>query len=203
VSTEDSRSSHDREPLVSESYPQVWVHLPAEAAEAGEVSLRELTAANGVVAAQAARSVEEGFTNWRFNFASDAGEAVVADFVDSVRSIPGASARVGTETTAIYTDDPVMKRELAKQSPGLYARLLVSFFRHDPMGINFGSNTDEYAPEVDTVLPRLSSASNTMDVQRILHEEFVRWFDGSTAGSPERYRPLAEAVWSLWSKSPG
>jgi hypothetical protein len=37
------------------------------------------------------------------------------------------------------------------------------------------------------------------DVHRIVHEEFVRWFDRQIAGPVERYRDVAESIWGLWT----
>ena len=71
-------------------------------------------------------------------------------------------------------------------------------FRHDPIDISFENpNTDEYDPETETILPRLSGCQSPDDVHRVVHEEFVRWF-GSTAGSPERYTQIASELWNLW-----
>jgi hypothetical protein len=70
-------------------------------------------------------------------------------------------------------------------------------FRHDPIGINFDHNTDEYEPEAETILPRLSDCSSSGDVQRVVHQEFIRWF-GDTAGSQERYLEIAQELWVLW-----
>jgi hypothetical protein len=39
-------------------------------------------------------------------------------------------------------------RRLKEQYGQLFDDLQALFFRHDPMGINFGYNVDEYAPEV-------------------------------------------------------
>lgn len=75
-------------------------------------------------------------------------------------------------------------------------------FRHDPAGINFETNTDEYEPEARTILPRLRGASSVKDVQRIVHEEFVRWFDPQTAGQRSRYLAIAGELWELWAASP-
>ena len=71
------------------------------------------------------------------------------------------------------------------------------FFRHDPIGINFEHNTDEYEPEVGTVLPRLRRCSSAADVQHVLHEEFVRWFSPADAGPIERYEAPALEIWDL------
>lgn len=82
--------------------------------------------------------------------------------------------------------------------PELYARVEELFFRHDPIGINFGDNTDEYDPEVATVLPRLESCKNIQDVTNVLHSEFVRWFDADIAGPRDRYIPIAAELWQIW-----
>ncbi|WIB66738.1 hypothetical protein DEI93_12295 [Curtobacterium sp. MCBD17_035] len=73
-------------------------------------------------------------------------------------------------------------------------------FSADPVGIAFETNTDEYRPEAETIALRLPDATSVDDVQRIIHEEFVAWFDASTAGPALRYRALAARVWLLWSE---
>jgi hypothetical protein len=74
-------------------------------------------------------------------------------------------------------------------------------FRHDPVGINFDSNTDEYDPEARTILPRLWSCASEEDALRTIHEEFQRWFDADTAGPASRYKEAATEIWSLWRAS--
>ena len=71
-------------------------------------------------------------------------------------------------------------------------------FRHDPAGINFEINPGEYEAEVGTILPRLRDCHSVTDARRVIHEEFVRWFDSATAGSEERYGPIATEIWELW-----
>ena len=75
-----------------------------------------------------------------------------------------------------------------------YTRLEAIFFEEDPIRINFGSNTDEYDPEVRTVLPRLAACSTVEDVQTTVHEEFCAWFDPDTAGPRERYAGIARRI---------
>ena len=70
-------------------------------------------------------------------------------------------------------------------------------FRTDPIGINFGDNTGEYSSEARTILERLPSAHSEEDGVRNVHEEFVRWFDESIAGNPERYLSVAAETWQL------
>lgn len=47
---------------------------------------------------------------------------------------------------------------------------------HDPMGINFEDNKDEYELETETILPRLKDCHSADEVRRMVHQEFVRWF---------------------------
>jgi hypothetical protein len=70
-------------------------------------------------------------------------------------------------------------------------------YRHDPIGIAFGDNPDEYSPEADSIVPRLRNVETVEDVRRIVHEEFVRWFDADTAGPAADYQAIADELWTL------
>lgn len=74
-------------------------------------------------------------------------------------------------------------------------------FRCDPIGINFEDNTDEYDPEVGTILPRLSGCHSPLEVRRVIFEEFCRWFGPETAGDEMSYDAIAEELWQLWSRN--
>jgi hypothetical protein len=66
----------------------------------------------------------------------------------------------------------------------------------DPIGLlAMGSPADEYSCEVGTIVPRVSKASSLLEVRRIVHEEFVRWFGTEMAGAEDWYEPLAAQVW--------
>ena len=92
------------------------------------------------------------------------------------------------------------REQLKLKYKSLFDRLSQLLFEADPMDINYGSNTDEYDPEVGTILPRLESARSLEDVQAIVHEEFCRWFDPETAGSQEHYAAVSQQIWSEWCK---
>ena len=70
------------------------------------------------------------------------------------------------------------------------------------MGINFVDNTDEYDPEVDTILPRLKESKNPKDVNLIVREEFAKWFDKTDAEkiAPSIYESIADEIWEAWIK---
>lgn len=74
-------------------------------------------------------------------------------------------------------------------------------FQHDPIGINFEDNTDEYYPEVRTILPRLKDCHSAQDVTSVVHEEFVRWFEPETAGPKDRYQLPSEEIWKRWQEA--
>jgi len=90
------------------------------------------------------------------------------------------------------------RRRLKVQYRALFDSMASLLYRHDPIGINFDDNKDEYEPEAGTILPRLSSCRSVEDVLQVVHEEFVRWFDRGTAGPPEHYEKIASEVWQLW-----
>ncbi len=71
-------------------------------------------------------------------------------------------------------------------------------FKHDPIEINFETNTDEYDPEAGTVISRLPTANNEDEALDIIHQEFVVWFGEDTAGNRNRYVGLANEIWALW-----
>jgi hypothetical protein len=90
------------------------------------------------------------------------------------------------------------RQKVARRRYGaFFERASEIFFRHDPMGIAFDDNTDEYDPEVATILSRLRTAKSADDVRRIVHEEFGRWFDGFQ-GPESRYAAVAEELWQAW-----
>jgi hypothetical protein len=68
----------------------------------------------------------------------------------------------------------------------------------DPLGLlAVGAPTDEYEPEVGTIVPRLRGVASAAQVRTVLHEEFVRWFDEELAGPPQRYTTAAKAIWAV------
>jgi hypothetical protein len=83
---------------------------------------------------------------------------------------------------------------IRRQFGSLYDFLLALLFVVDPVGINFETNADEYEPEVDTILPRLNDSQTVDDLQRIVHEEFVRWFGDETAGPASTYSIVARRL---------
>lgn len=69
---------------------------------------------------------------------------------------------------------------------------------HDPLGLCArGAPRDEYSLEARTIVPRIDEANSSAELRRVIHQEFVRWFDLSVAGTEERYTAIAEELWIL------
>jgi hypothetical protein len=102
---------------------------------------------------------------------------------------------IATTWEALLTD---LRRGRSRASAELHEQIEELLFRADPIGINFEDNTDEYDPETRTIVDRLPSARSEEDAVRIVHEEFVRWFDEKIAGGAERYRVIGADIWRLW-----
>ena len=101
----------------------------------------------------------------------------------------------------VTTERDLIKRarDAVKQEYGdLFFAVSAALFEDDPIGINFESNTDEYEPETETILPRLRSANSVHDVESIVYEEFNRWFGADDAGLRSRYEAVSRRIWELW-----
>ena len=97
------------------------------------------------------------------------------------------------------TKDVMGERAKLKADYGaLFDTIAEILFRLDPIGVNFEDNPDEYHPETGTILPRLKDCADVTDVQKVVHEEFVRWFGVGTVGPEATYQPVAAEVWRAW-----
>ena len=80
----------------------------------------------------------------------------------------------------------------------LVAAVVRAIKEADPIGLlEVGAPTDEYAPEIGTIVPRLASVERSEDVATLLHEEFIRWFGDGTAGPRHVYEASARRIWCL------
>ena len=101
-------------------------------------------------------------------------------------------------------DEVRLHRERRKKLSVSYQQLLNEIssilFHHDPIGINFEDNTDEYDAEAGTILPRLRRDLSAEQTTAIVHEEFVRWFEPETAGPREGYAAVAAEILTAYQK---
>ncbi len=97
------------------------------------------------------------------------------------------------------------RAEVRRTYGDLFAQVSAALFEADLIGINFVTNTDEYEPEVSTILPRLHECRSAQDVQVVIREEFVAWFGldaDDRRAELETYVELAEEIWGLWQRHP-
>jgi hypothetical protein len=67
----------------------------------------------------------------------------------------------------------------------------------DPIHLlEIGAPDDEYESEIREVTSRVRKCTNLEEVQTLLHEVFVKWFDERIAGPKELYRAPAEVIWN-------
>ena len=92
------------------------------------------------------------------------------------------------------------RQRLKSEYRELFDEVAALLFRHDSVGINFEDNADEYEPEVETILPRLGGCHSADDVRRVVHQEFVRWFDSGIAGPEDHYGKIAIEIWERWQR---
>jgi hypothetical protein len=94
--------------------------------------------------------------------------------------------------------DGAERRALKRQYEALFVQASALLHRFDPIGIGPEMPSDEYEPEVGTILPRLMRCRDAGQVQQIVHEEFSEWFSPEVAGPPDHYRDVSVALWKLW-----
>ena len=76
-----------------------------------------------------------------------------------------------------------------------------ALFRHDPMGINFETNADEYDLEAESVVALLVEFQGqpaVSQVQVIVYEVMLSWF-GSRAGRRRDYSGIAKEIHHIWA----
>jgi hypothetical protein len=98
------------------------------------------------------------------------------------------------------TDRREQRRKLKEKYGVFFDEVAAILFRHDPEGINYGFNTDEYEPETGTIIPRLESCANIGEVRRVVHEEFRRWFAPGFTHPEEHFEAAANDIWNAWQQ---
>ncbi len=93
------------------------------------------------------------------------------------------------------------RKKLKERYGDVFDEISAILFTIDPVGINFRTNTDEYDPEVGTILPRLTECGSATDVRRVVFEEFCSWFGAGEAGSETDYTEGSRLIWEAWTRS--
>lgn len=77
----------------------------------------------------------------------------------------------------------------------LFCKLSRILYSHDPLRI--GYEDDEYDPEARTILPRLKECQSLDDCERVIKEEFTKWFTKKTV-KDINFRQISIEVWEAW-----
>ena len=96
-----------------------------------------------------------------------------------------------------HNDD---RKRLSGAYKQLFDEVSAILFRHDPIGVNYEENTDEYEAEAGTILARLRADMTPEDATSIVHEEFVRWFSRADAGPKEKYSLIAAEILAAYHR---
>jgi len=97
-----------------------------------------------------------------------------------------------------WIDEAANNRKiLKKHDPLLFKKVAEILFKHDPMGIDYEVNSNEYEPEAGTIIPRLVTCSNFIEARKVIYEEFIRWFYDDV-GSESEYTEVAKEIWDTW-----
>ena len=86
-----------------------------------------------------------------------------------------------------------------------YALIKHAIDQADPIHLlEIGAPDDAYEPEIREIASRIGRCTTLEEIELLLHEVFVKWFDEQIAGPGEQYRGVAEVIWSeLHSFPPG
>jgi hypothetical protein len=97
---------------------------------------------------------------------------------------------------------PLKNRLLSDMQKG-YSKLFKDvsgiLFELDPVGINYGSNTDEYDLEALTIIPQLNSCRSANDVFKLVVCEFRHWFS-VLCGPAVQYKVISRRIWAAWQR---
>ena len=93
------------------------------------------------------------------------------------------------------------RKQTKKKYASVFQEASAVLLRHDPIGISSEDNTDEYDPEIGTILPRMSRCHSAEDVRAVVFEEFQRWFSEEIAGDEMKYDAISKELWDLWLRS--
>jgi len=115
--------------------------------------------------------------------------------------IPGGVLEVSNQaqTHAHVVERQDAVQEIVEPYRDLVDAISAILFRHDPMSMDYETNTDEYDPEAETIVLRLMDHDRFPEdlVRSIVHQELCRWFSVAQAGPSGRYEQISNEVVSL------
>lgn len=94
------------------------------------------------------------------------------------------------------------REQAVRGQESLVTQIQAILFEDDPMGINFGSNTDEYKFEAQLIVIAMTDKPS-VDAQTataLVHGVFVHTFGPEIAPASDRYQRSAEQVREVWGR---
>ena len=91
----------------------------------------------------------------------------------------------------------MVHRGVRKQYGKLYDTILSVLYQADLAKL-CSTDSTEYGPETNTILPMLCRCATVEDVHNLIYSQFCRWFTPSVAGPYDNYRHAAEQIFEAW-----
>lgn len=89
------------------------------------------------------------------------------------------------------------RRELKARNPAYFEAMSAILFEHDPVGINYVTNCDEYDSETATIIPRLPECKSESDVRTLLQDVLLSWFTEQLVPDDDVVYAIARDIWAL------
>ncbi|EGQ8062094.1 hypothetical protein KB973_004707 [Vibrio parahaemolyticus] len=94
---------------------------------------------------------------------------------------------------------PDMSSSIFYDYGNLYFDICIALLKYDPVGINFGVNPDEYAPEVHQIIARLQDNPNGLATFQICKDVFVDLFDEEIVEGVD-FSEIADYIERRWER---
>ena len=90
------------------------------------------------------------------------------------------------------------RKKRVKEYSEAFDKVSMVLFEHDPIGLNFDDNVDEYELEAGMVVSQFSKANSVDELETIILKIFVECFDEELATRKrEVYQLIAKEVWQI------
>lgn len=103
----------------------------------------------------------------------------------------------GTTGEMLIVQPSMTTSEVKGQDPIFFEKVMMLLFEHDPAGLNFGNNYDEYSDETARLIERLPEAESQQQFEEIIIEEFEYSFCPGHAAKG-KIKDASTAIWQLW-----
>lgn len=75
------------------------------------------------------------------------------------------------------------------------------FNKHDPIGIYFTDNFDEYDPEIERIVAQFRNDKTLQDFLTDVYDTLVFMFDKQIVGAKSKYKKLTKEIYEVLKKA--